>query len=299
MYCFANQSMLPDLKAIWKECFGDEEAYIDFFFSNQMKVNHTFENQLIYMESNHTFENQLVYMESNHPVSMLTMIPGMLVLSEGSRKIYYIYGVATTREHRGKGYAASLLEYAYFLAQKENAALVLVPASESLYAYYRKLGFETAFYQNKISFVFSSDIANTNEFMWSMREVNADTYGVIRKQQFSRQGTVIWKEKELLYAYKENQFLGGKSYCIECNNKEYLLMCYAYENCLYVRETTLPDEMVQMVIYTISKNFQCQRASVRIPAFCGSLGQRTANGMILPGSFNQLFQNGYLGLTLD
>lgn len=57
MYCFANQSMLPDLKAIWKESFGDEEAYIDFFFSNQMRAKHAFENQLIYMESNHISEN--------------------------------------------------------------------------------------------------------------------------------------------------------------------------------------------------------------------------------------------------
>ncbi len=299
MYCFADQSMLPDLKAIWKECFGDEEAYIDFFFSNQMRAAHTFENQQIYMESSHIFENQLVYMESNRPVSMLTMIPGTLVLEEGNRKIYYIYGVGTTKKYRGRGYAAGLLKRAYSLAKKENAALVLVPASESLYAYYKKLGFETVFYQNKRSFTFSDDTENTNLPMSSIREVNADTYGRMRNKYLSYQGTVMWNQKEILYAYKENQFLGGKSYCIESGGKEYLLMCYAYENCLYVRETTLSDELLEMVIITIGKEFQCQKASVRLPVFSGSLGQRTANGMILPGMFNQLFQNGYLGLTLD
>lgn len=299
MYCFADRSMLSDLKAIWKECFGDEEAYIEFFFSNQMGSSRTTGNQLIYMESNRTFKNQLVYTEFNHPVSMLTMIPGTLVLAKGSRKVYYIYGVATTKEYRGKGYAARLLKHAYILAQKEQAALVLVPASESLFAYYQNLGFEKAFYHNQLFFEIPLDLAETKERSWIIQEVNADTYGVIRKQTLHRPGTVMWEEKELLYAYQENQFLGGKSYCILYNDKKYLLMCYAYDNCLYVRETTLPDEMIQEVICKIGRSLNCQRASVKVPSFCVSLGQKSVNGMILPGELSQSFENGYLGLTLD
>ncbi len=299
MYCFADKAMLPALKEIWKECFDDQEAYIDFFFSNQIGSNSILKSQRIYMESNQILENQLVYMKDDRPVSMLTMIPGMLVMPQGNQKVYYIYGVATKKAYRRNGFAASLLKHAYAMVQKENAALVLVPASESLYEYYRKLGFETAFYQNRITLVFSSEIAEINEFVWNIREINADTYGAMRKQQIFLEGAVIWDENELLYAHKENRFFGGKSYCIEFHNKEYLLMCYAFQNCLYVRETTLPDELVEMVIYSIAEKAHCLMASVRRPVHCGSLGKTTANGMIVPGSLSQLFHNGYLGLTLD
>lgn len=297
MHCFADRTMLPHLKEIWKECFGDEDSYINFFFLHQLE-SYSVKSEEIYMESKKVYENQLVYMDDDFPVSMLTMIPGLLAMPEGNKKIYYIYGVATKKVYRGRGYAAALLEQAFDIAQKDQAALVLVPASESLYTYYQRLGFKTAFYEKRLTLRLPEKV-KTNKRIWNIREIDADIYHAMRKQQFAQLGNVIWNEPQLLYAYRENQFLGGNSYCIESEHKEYLLMCYAYQSCLYVRETSLPDRLIEMVIYTIMEQCKCITATVRRPVFCGSLGKTSANGMILPDLLCGKDKNRYLGLTLD
>ena len=34
---FANKTDIPQLKSIWKVCFGDSDEYIDFFFDHMFK----------------------------------------------------------------------------------------------------------------------------------------------------------------------------------------------------------------------------------------------------------------------
>ena len=50
---FAKMEWIPQLKQIWKECFHDEDSYIDFYFMNRF-----------------TEENMLVWLEDKLPVAM-------------------------------------------------------------------------------------------------------------------------------------------------------------------------------------------------------------------------------------
>ncbi len=60
----------------------------------------------------------------------------------GGRQGAYLYALATQPEHRGHGVMAGLLAHAEVECKRRGAAfLALVPAGESLFGYYRKLGF--------------------------------------------------------------------------------------------------------------------------------------------------------------
>lgn len=122
---FATKEMIPQIKEIWHRCFGDEEDYMEFYFTHRF-----------------TEENMLVCMEDKKPVAMTTFLKAYLVTGEGEIPVHYAYAVATLPEYRDRGYAKMLLEKG---KQHFQTPIVLEPASESLIYYYEKLGFRMAF----------------------------------------------------------------------------------------------------------------------------------------------------------
>jgi len=303
MYTFANPSMISQLKDIWQECFGDEMEYIDFFFDNILK-------KAPY------YKNLLVALDGIAPVCMLTMIPAWIQLKSKKKKVYYIYGVATTQSHRGRGYAAGLLAYAGELAQKEDAALMLVPASESLFTYYEKLGFATGFYIKKETY----DRKEENEKIYAkekesnilkfsptvqVSEIEEEAYFSLRMKQIKDVGDIYWEEEEIHYALLENAFLGGKSYRITCEDVDYLLLGCPYDSCYYIREHTLPENVAKEVFFFLAKQNQCSSISIKSKVSVLELQQREPGnhivpyGMILPKEASAQIANGYLGLALD
>ena len=81
---FAKKEMIPQIKEIWHRCFGDEEDYMEFYFTHRF-----------------TEENMLVCMEDKKPVAMTTFLRAYLVTGEGEIPVYY--AVATRPEYRGRG----------------------------------------------------------------------------------------------------------------------------------------------------------------------------------------------------
>ncbi len=122
---FATKEMIPQIKEIWHRGFGDEEDYMEFYFTHRF-----------------TEENMLVCMEDKKPVAMTTFLKAYLVTGEGEIPVHYAYAVATLPEYRDRGYAKMLLEKG---KQHFLTPIVLEPASESLIYYYEKLGFRMAF----------------------------------------------------------------------------------------------------------------------------------------------------------
>ena len=122
---FATKEMIPQIKEIWHRGFGDEEDYMEFYFTHRF-----------------TEENMLVCMEDKKPVAMTTFLKAYLVTGEGEIPVHYAYAVATLPEYRDRGYAKMLLEKG---KQHFQTPIVLEPASESLIYYYEKLGFCMAF----------------------------------------------------------------------------------------------------------------------------------------------------------
>lgn len=113
------------LRELWHSVFGDSYEYIDAFFATYRceDVVHTLSL-------------------GGMVVSSLYALPFTLCSDEKSIATAYIYAVATAPEYRGKGYMALLMKNVErLLAERGVRFIYLLPASDSLRAYYARLGY--------------------------------------------------------------------------------------------------------------------------------------------------------------
>ena len=117
------------LEELFDLCFPGEKDFTHWFFQRVWKA-----------------ENTLLH-EEGHIQAMLQLLPVQLRQGEFHGRGLYVYGVGTHPACRGKGLAGALLEE----ARKEGTErgmdlLMLIPQEPSLFDYYRRFGYRTAFW---------------------------------------------------------------------------------------------------------------------------------------------------------
>lgn len=176
------------LKQLWQEAFGDSDDFIDLFFS-----------------AGYSPQRCHFIAKNSIPVSALYWFDCQL---EG-RKLAYIYGVATLKSHRGKGFARKLLQETHeILRQQAYAGAVLVPHGESLFAFYRKSGYETATTATE----FSCEARNTSP---AMREVSPEEYARLRERFLPAGGLELGKD-HLAFLASYCKFYVGQDFALIC-----------------------------------------------------------------------------------
>lgn len=116
------------VQKIWKTCFGDTDSYVRFFVKTHLS-------------------RCLVSKEDGRIVSMLFLLPLDCMYHGERRAVQYVYAAATMPLYRRQGLMESLLTRAHDIAVEKGMLFTcLKPASEALYRYYGKLGYQTAFH---------------------------------------------------------------------------------------------------------------------------------------------------------
>lgn len=118
---FPTQAHIPCLRALWKEAFGDTDAFLDHFyttgFSNDRCRCICLAGQVV--AALHWFD-----------------------CHRQDKRLAYIYAVATAKSHRGQGLCHKLMENTQSLLRERGyAGVVLVPAKPDLFAFYEKMGY--------------------------------------------------------------------------------------------------------------------------------------------------------------
>ncbi|MBQ2960342.1 MAG: GNAT family N-acetyltransferase [Oscillospiraceae bacterium] len=127
---------VPAMRRLWHEVFGDPEELTEIFYLMLPDMG-----------------SAVVAVEDKKIIGMANVINGMELIERGVQYIEhekeppvcgYIYAVAVDPEHRGKGIGRELCLEAEKLARKRESDIVCtLPASESLYKWYRDImGFE-------------------------------------------------------------------------------------------------------------------------------------------------------------
>ena len=120
-----------ELKTLWQTVFGDTPEVIDAFFS-----------------AFYTPEFCVEERSDGHVISACYLMPlGDLVSPDGSReRCASVYALATMPERRGRGAASRVSEEAVRRAKEQGfSSVILHPATEKLFGFYKKRGFRTAF----------------------------------------------------------------------------------------------------------------------------------------------------------
>ncbi len=129
MIRYAAKMDHPRLKDLWQEVFGDPKEAVDAYFALR-----------------HRDENMLVEAVEDTIAGMLTMLPVTLASCQRDFPARYVYAVATAPAFRNRGISSRLMDRAHLEMQKKGeAAAILVPATPSLFAFYGKRGYQTAF----------------------------------------------------------------------------------------------------------------------------------------------------------
>jgi GNAT superfamily N-acetyltransferase len=128
----ARESDLPRLRTLWKQCFGDEDFFIDAFFSALFRP-----------------ERCAVAEEAGKAVAMAHLLPCALEDRGAPPAAYaaaYLYGMCTDPAFRSRGVGLGLLDFAArLLAERKVCAIALLPADEGLFDFYAKAGYEIFF----------------------------------------------------------------------------------------------------------------------------------------------------------
>lgn len=188
-------AQIPQLRLLWKQVFGDSDAFLDQFFSLGF-----------------SYDRARCVSIEGQPVSALYWFD---CLWEG-KKLAYLYAVATDTAFRKQGYFQALIRDTHrHLQQLGYAGAVLSPAGEALFRMYEKMGYETFCSIRE----FCCDAGDTP---FPVTMLSPEDYASLRRQYLPaggilQEGTTLtfWASQALFYAgdgviftgYRENDTL--------------------------------------------------------------------------------------------
>lgn len=190
----------------------------------------------------------------------------------GGEKMAYIYAVVTDPACRGQGLCRRLMEDTHgYLAENGYTAVLLVPAQESLWDLYQKLGYRDCTRISEFS-------CNAGPDPVGLRAIGPEEYARLRRQ-FLPEGGVIQEGESLRFLQQQAEFFTGT---------DVLLAAYQEEDTLHAMEL-LGDSGAAPGILA-ARN--CRRGNFRIP------GAQKRFSMFLPLPGNAVTPQ-YFGFAFD
>jgi predicted N-acetyltransferase YhbS len=247
MIRFAARGDYPSLKTLWTSAFGDTREALDEYFALR-----------------HTDENMLVDAREAGVAGMLTMLPVTLSASGGQAwRARYIYAVATDERCRGQGVASALLNAAHaHMRSLGEAAAVLAPASDSLFDYYGKRGYKTAFFSD----VVTMHAGTLPPFPPKGRvsACSAAGYTRLRNQAFHGSRLYVrWDENAVAYAMRTFAQKGGVTE-VSWEGGRGCAAWEAAEDGVVVRELALSGGDFQTALAVLHSRLGAKRYTLRL-----------------------------------
>lgn len=161
-----------ELRKLWKEAFGDTDAFLDRFF-----------------ETGFAFDRCRCIAADGQLAAALYWLD---CCCDGA-PMAYIYAVATAKAHRGKGLCRALMEDTHsHLKRLGYAGCILVPGETSLFHMYEKMGYACFGGMDTVVCEAGAPV--------SLQEITPAEYGALRRQYLPPHG-VQQEGMEFLASY--------------------------------------------------------------------------------------------------
>lgn len=170
------------LQALWKQAFGDPEEFIGSFF------------RIAYSPR----QCRCVY-EGDALAAMLYWFD----CSWGSKRLAYLYAVATAEAYRGQGLCRALMEDTHrHLRALGYDGCILVPRTTTLFSMYEKLGYTVC------SGIRESTVEAGTPL--PLRQIDAEEFAALRRQYLPQNG-VVQEGKTLALLQSYSTFYTGEN----------------------------------------------------------------------------------------
>lgn len=207
-YRMARLEDVPALRELWKEAFGDSDAYLDLFFDTAFSTRRC-----------------RVLADGEDIRSALYLLD----CSCGSQQMCYIYAVATTRAHQGQGLANKLMAATHEDLQTQGVAgTILVPGTRELVKFYAKMGYRPCAPQGRIKATAAGPAA-------MLKPVSPRRYGELRGELLPL-GSVIQEGASLEFLATQARLYAGKNLLLAATTLE--------DGTLMAQELLCPDPVV-------------------------------------------------------
>ncbi len=273
---------ISGIVSLWNESFGDTAEEIMFFINNK-----------------YIPENTLVAEENGEIASVLFLLDGKMCIKGIDYPSYYLYAACTLKKYRGRGFMAKLLEEAEkTAASREIDFICLMPGEKSLFDFYEKFGYKTAFSRKVLSIYVGADI-KTDE----IKQYDAVDFEEIRNKAFSDYDYFKWDRQSIEFAFSHNKLYSGKDfrgcngYCLYATN----------DGVMSVKECALTEGKTIEFAINIAVLNECGKLIINFPSeYPTEIGEYeiVPSAMLLAVSERSKtasdgLKNAYLGLTLD
>jgi ribosomal protein S18 acetylase RimI-like enzyme len=290
---FAKVGDIQAQKAIWQLCFGDQDSYIDQYYSKKYKE-----------------EETVLLLRHGEVSAMLTILPAKLVFPD-NRDIAssILYAIATHPKHQNKGLASQLLDFTgHHLALNKKPISLLVPATKQLFEFYRKLGYTEAFYirEAQLENVQIESIEVQNQHTCKIITATPQQYNRVRDKLLIGKLYVSYPDEVTAYQKVISQNSGADIFIIEIDNVPSCAVIERYSSDkLIIKELLCPNNHCDMIIKQISQLFPAKEYTLRTPAFWGEQYGGTLRPFAMLKTHLDININitnqssGYLGLAFD
>lgn len=179
-------SRIPHLRGLWKEAFGDSDAFLDGFFSSAFSP-----SRCLCAWIDGALAGALYWFD---------------VECEG-QPMAYIYAVATVEQFRNRGICRALMaEACRCLAEKGCAGTILVPEGDALRKMYGKMGFRDAASIREFSCTAGPEPA-------PIHRIGEEEFRALRRRYLPWRG-VVQEGENLSFLQTQAEFYAGQSFLL-------------------------------------------------------------------------------------
>lgn len=179
----------PQLRQLWKDTFGDSDAFLDLFQKTAFSKNRC---HCAVMEG--TIIAALYWFDCEYL----------------GQPLAYIYAVATAKDYRKKGICHMLMADIHrLLKERGYIGTVLSPANKNLFGFYETMGYCTCLYHKKLSFP-EDTLYAFGHIPLSIRSVKKEEFALLRRK-FVPNGAVLQEKENLDFLEQQAIFYTGKS----------------------------------------------------------------------------------------
>lgn len=285
----ARPEEIPRQKELWKLAFGDDDAYIDYFYA------HGEESQVLLL-----LEDGVVW-------TMVALFPVTVTLPQGeSLSSAYIYALATHPDARKKGFGRFILNYVdFYLQESGKDCVTIVPAEPSLYKYFATTGFEPTFSTRKVELL-RDMVARPGEGD-TITPVSPAEYNALREQLLDGNLRVTYSEALIAYQQGLSRMERGDLFHLTVSGKEGLAAAeYLDEDTVLVKELLLPPAAQAGAAALLADRMPARRYHLRTPPFWDGLTGSYLQSFAMVKWYRpelaknwREFRRGYMGLGFD
>ena len=221
---FPQETHLPQLRSLWKEAFPIDNEFINSFFKTAFH-----------------YQRCLCATENEELLAALYWFDCQYM----NQPIAYIYGIATSKKHRGQGICRKLMTDTHeYLTKLGYQCTILVPEHKELFSFYERLGYKNC--------------CNIREFHCkaipeelTLFPVDKLEYARLRKILLPK-GSILQEKENLDFLQTQASFYMGKGFLFAAQKENDTLCCLEF-----LGDTTAAPA----ILHTLG----CKKGNFRIP----------------------------------